>query len=332
MTTKEIMGKPGTHVFRAVGAALMLITLLPPTLADDYPTKPVRLILGFPPGGTNDIIARLVGQKMTGRFKQTVVVDNRPGASGEIAAAAVAKATPDGYTLMLGSNGALTVSPTAKPNLPYDPRKDFEAVAMLASGPMLLVVGPRVKAQNVTELIAAARANSVQLSFASSGLGAAPHLSAELFRTMAGIEMLHVPYKGAGPVYTDLIGGQIDVYFASMASALPLVRSGKIRALGITSASRSSAAPEIPAIGESLRGYSTQMWYALFAPAGTPRSIVTLLHDTAVGVMRSPDVRANLATQGVELFELSPRELQTYVNDEIVKWAKVIKQTGIRIE
>ena len=310
----------------------MLTAVLAPALADNYPSKPIRLILGFPPGGTNDIIARVVGLKMTEQFKQTVVVDNRPGASGEIAAAAVAKATPDGYTLMLGSNGALTVSPTAKPDLAYDPRKDFEPVAMLASGPMLLVVGPRVKAQNVAELIAMARTNPGHLSFASSGLGAAPHLSAELFRTMAGIDMLHVPYKGAGPVYTDLIGGQIDVYFASMASALPLVRGGKIRALGITSPSRSPAAPEIPPIGESLRGYSTQMWYALFAPARTPRPIVMSVHDTAVRVMRSPDVRNNLATQGVELFELAPKELQAYVNDEIVKWAKVIKQTGIRIE
>jgi tripartite-type tricarboxylate transporter receptor subunit TctC len=300
-----------------------------PAQAQSYPNKPIRLIVGFPPGGPNDLIARTLSTKLSELLKAAVVIENRPGSNGEIAAAVVAKATPDGYTLLFGSTGALAVSPSLQEKLPYDPRKDFSPIALVASNPMLLVVRQGLAANSVADLMALARANPGRLNYASAGAGSPTHLAGELFKSMAHVDVVHVPYKGGGPALVDLIAGQVDFYFGGLTTALPHVKSGKLRALGITSLRRSALAPAVPSIDEAgLPNYQATIWYGVLAPAKTPPQVIAQLESSSIQAVRAPDVRARLVEQGADPLEMRSEQFAKFIESEIVKWAAVVKATG----
>ena len=312
----------------AIGA-LLCAAMFSPAMAQGYPSKPLHLIVGFPPGGPNDLIARIVGAKLAERLKATVVIENRPGSNSEIAAALVAKASPDGYTLLFGSTGALAVSPSLQDKLPYDPRKDFAPIALLASNPMLLVVRQGLAANSVPELIALAKANPGRLNYASAGAGSPTHLAAELFKSMAHIDAVHVPYKGGGPALIDLIAGQVDFYFGGLSTALPQVTSGKLRALGITSSGRSAVAPAVPSIDEAgLSNYEATIWYGILAPARTAPQVIAQLEAASIDAVRAPEVRSRLVEQGADPLEMKSEQFTKFIQSEIVKWAAVVKATG----
>ncbi len=314
----------------AIGALVLFCSgMFSPVMAQSYPSKPIRLIVGFPPGGPNDLIGRILGAKLAELLKATVVIDNRPGSNSEIAAAIVAKANPDGYTLLLGSTGALAVSPSLQDKLAYDPRKDFAPIALVASNPMLLVVRQGLAANSVPELIALAKANPGRLNYASAGAGSPTHLAAELFKSMAHINAVHVPYKGGGPALIDLIAGQVDFYFGGLATALPQVKSGKLRALGITSLGRSAVAPAVPSINEAgLSNYEATIWYGILAPAKTSPQVVAQLETASIEAVRAPDVRSRLVEQGADPLEMKSEQFTKFIQSEIVKWAAVVKATG----
>jgi len=298
-----------------------------------YPERPVRLVVGYPPGGPIDLLARIIAPKLTEALKQTVIVENRPGSNSEIAAALVAKAVPDGYTLLFASSGAISMSPGLGRQLPYDARSDFAPVSIVGSGPMLLVVKPDLPVTSPGELIALTKSRPGKLNGASAGSGSSPHLALELFRAMTKLDFVHVPYKGAGPAFADLVAGQVDFYFGGLPTALPQVRAGKLRALAVTSTVRSAIAPEIPTLGETaLPGYDASIWYGVFAPAGTPPAIVAKLHDVITDATRDPEVRRHFATHGADPLE-SPREaFVRFVAQDIDKWTRVVREAGIKIE
>ena len=287
------------------------------------------MIVGFPPGGPNDLIARILGAKLADLLKAAVVIENRPGSNSEIAAALVAKATPDGYTLLFGSTGALAVSPSLQVKLAYDPRRDFSPVALVASNPMLLVVRQGLAANSVKELIALARAQPGRLNYASAGAGSPTHLAAALFTSMATIDAVHVPYKGGGPALVDLIAGQVDFYFGGLSTALPHAKAGRLRALGITSRGRSAAAPAVPSINEAgLADYEATIWYGVLAPARTPPQVIAQLESASIEAVRAPDVRARLVEQGADPLEMKSEQFAGFIQSEIVKWAAMVKATG----
>ena len=297
-----------------------------------YPTKPVRLIVPFAPGGSNDIMARLTAQKFSEAFGQQVVVDNRAGASGIIGTDIAAKAPADGYTLLMMSL-TLTVNPSLFRKLPYDTDKDLVPVTLVASAPLMLVVNPSVPAKSVKELIAHAKAQPGKLNFGSGGPGTTPHLAGEMLKTMAGMQMTHIPYKGGGPALADLVGGQIQLMLENIPSTLPFAKSGKLRALAVTGLKRSPLVPELPTLDEAaLKGYEIVGWNGLFVPAGTPRPIVTRLHGETVKMLTQPEVRDRLATLGAEGVGSSPDEFRAFVKAEIVKWARVVKEAGLKVE
>jgi len=262
-----------------------------------------------------------------------VIVENRPGSNSEIAAAMVAKAAPDGYTLLFASSGAISISPGLGRQLPYDARVDFAPIAIVGSGPMLLVVKPDLPAASPAELIALAKSRPGKLNAASAGSGSSPHLALELFRAMAKVDVVHVPYRGAGPAFADLIAGQVDLYFGGLPTALPQARAGKLRALAVTGPARSAIAPEIPTLNESaLPGYDASIWYGVFAPSSTPPAIVARLHDAVAGATRDAEVRRNFAIHGADPLE-SPREaFVRFVAEDIDKWTRIVREAGIKIE
>lgn len=301
--------------------------------ADAYPAKTIRIIAPFPPGGPADILSRIIAGKLSQSWGQQVIVENRPGAGGNIGAEAAAKSEPDGYTLLLGFVGTHAINPSLYAKMPYDNVKDFEPVAQVATVTIVLVVHPSVAASSVKELIALARAKPGQLAFGSPGNGTPQHLAGELFNAMAGVDMLHVPYKGAVPALTDLLGGRISMIFSSMPPALPHVHNGKLRALGVTSLERTPAAPELPTIAESgVPGYVVNNWYGILAPRGTPKEVVAKLNAEIVKIMKMPDVKENLSAQGAESFTSTPEQFATYIKDETAKWAKIVKSSGARID
>ncbi|SPS01967.1 tripartite tricarboxylate transporter substrate binding protein [Cupriavidus taiwanensis] len=304
----------------------------PPVLAQSFPARPVRLVVPYPPGGPTDIVARVVGQKLSERLGQPLVVENRPGAGGNIGAEAVARAAPDGYTLLVATTAhAINMTLFRKPG--YDTRKDFAPVSLLTRGPLVLVTAPATPAANVAELIAMARARPGQLTFASSGNGQSTHLAAELFNSMAGVRMTHVPYKGSAPALTDVMGGQATVMFDTMLSAMPFVRDGKLRALAVTGAQRSPAAPDTPTIAQSgLPGYEATAWNALLAPAGTPPAVLETIAAALKSVLDDADVRARFATQGFAAEWTSPPATAKFLDQEIDKWARVVKASGATID
>ena len=305
-----------------------------PAAAQNYPVKPVRIVVPYPPGGIGDTVTRALAQGLGEQLGQPFVIDNKPGASQMIGAELVARAPADGYTLFLGSVTSLAINVNSQKKMNYDPAKDFAPVSMAFYSPLYLVVNPSVPAQSVKELIALAKAQPGKLTFASIGQGGSIHLAGELFRSMAGLDMVHVPYKGSAPALTDVIGGQVNLMFDAGVSALPQVRAGKLRALAVTSAKRSSSAPELPTVAEAanLPGYEATIWFGLVAPAGTPRDIVTRLSQELAKVAQQPALRERFAPQGVELSATTPEEFAAIIKSEIPKWGKVLRDANVAPE
>jgi tripartite-type tricarboxylate transporter receptor subunit TctC len=298
----------------------------------EYPTRAIRLIVPFAPGGSNDIMARLMGQHFSESLGQPVVVDNRPGASGIIGTDVVAKAAPDGYTLLMMSV-TLAVNPSLRAKLPYDTRKDLLPITLVASAPLMLVVHPSLPVKSVKELIAHAKANPGKLNFASGGPGTTPHLAGEMLKSMAGLEMTHVPYKGGGPALIDLVGGQVQLMLENIPSTLPHVKAGRLRALAVTGLRRSALVSDLPTLDESgLKGYEIVGWNGFFAPAGTPKHIVARIHGEAVKTLAKPEVKERLATLGAEGVGSSPAEFAKFFSAEIAKWGRVVKEAGLKPE
>jgi len=321
-------------VGRIAGAALSAVVLSAsqPAAAQPYPSKPVRIIVSFPAGGIADLYARIIGAKVQEAWGQAVVVENRTGAGGNIGAEAVAKSAPDGYTFNMSSIGPHAVNVSLFARLPFDPVRDFAPVAMVLEAEGLLVLHPSIPANSVAELIAYARANPGKLTFASAGMGTASHLAGELFKSMARVDMTHVPYKGNVPAITDLLAGQTSLLFATMPTVLPHAKAGKLRALATIGSARSAAAPELPTIGESLPGFEVNNWIGLFAPAGTPPEIVRRWNAEVTRIMQSPDIQARLPNEGARFTPNTPEQFAAFVKAEIAKWAPVVKASGARVD
>ena len=305
----------------------------PALAADGYPAKSIRMVVPFPAGGTSDIIGRIAGQKITEATGQQVIIDNRAGAGGNIGTELVAKAAPDGYTLLTDPGSTLTINPSLFSRLPFDTLKDFAPVTIIAAVPNVLVVHPSLPVKNVKELIALAKARPGQLNYASTGAGQSTHLSMELFKISAGVDMTHIPYKGSSPALTDLLAGQVPVMFDNMPSSLPHVKAGKLRALAVSTLKRSPALPELATVAESgLPGFEVSVWFGVLAPAATPRDVVTRLNSILVKALANPDMRERLAGQGAEPIGNTPEEFTAQIQRDIVKWAKVVKSAGIKLD
>lgn len=296
----------------------------------DYPARPVRVVVPSSPGGGTDILTRIITPRLSERLGQTVVVDNRPGAGSIIGNDVVAKSAPDGYTLLMGIS-TLAILPAMHQKLPYDAMRDLAPITLTVSAPNILVVHPSLPVKSVKELIAFARKRPGELNFASAGLGTNPHLSMELFLNMAKLKMVHIAYKGSGPALVDLVSGQVVVMTSTMLSGLPHVRSGRLRALGVTGANRVGILPELPTVAEAgLPGYEAVQWYGLFAPAKTPSEIITKLHDATVSVLRMPAIKERFAADGAELGGNTPDEFGRFLRSETEKWAEVVRAAGIK--
>lgn len=296
----------------------------------EFPTKPMRLIVGFPAGGAADILARIVAQRLTENWRQQVIVDNRPGAGSSIGAEIAAKAPPDGYTLLMISSSHVTNAGLYS-HLSYHPVNSFAPIVQVASAPQVLLANPSLPVKSVGELIALARSKPGQLNFASSGNGGTTHLAGELFKGMAGVNLVHLPYKGGAPALTDVIGGQVELMFLSLPPALPQIKAGKVKAIAVTSVKRSSTLPKVPTIAESgVPGFEVNNWYGILAPTGTPKPVVTKLHGEVIKVVRAPDVTDSFIRQGAEPESTGPDEFRRYMLSEMTKWMKVIKDSGIR--
>src|SRR5499427_1534308 len=320
---------------RAFCSAVIVAALCASALAraDAFPEKPLRFVVGFTPGGPSDIIARALGQKLSETWGQQVVIENRPGAGGNIAAEAAARSAPDGYTWLLVNNSILATNQSLYRTLPFDPQRDFAPVALVAIQPNILVVNPGVPATTVKELIALAKARPGQLNYASSGAGAAAHLAAALFCSMAGVEMIHVPYKGAQPALTDVIAGQAQLMFATSESAIPYIKAGRLRALAVTTARRSASVPDLPTVSESgVPGFEAITWHGVVVPRATPAPLVERLNRDIVGALAQADLRERLAALGAEVHAGTPREFSDYIASEIPKWSKVVRDSGARAE
>jgi tripartite-type tricarboxylate transporter receptor subunit TctC len=301
--------------------------------AQSFPERPIRFVVGFTPGGPSDILARALGQKLAERWNQQVVIENRPGAGGNLAAEVVAKSAPDGCTWLLGNNSILATNQTLYRNLGYDPVKDFAPVSLVAVQPNILVVHPQVPAHSVSDLIALAKKNPGKLNYASSGSGAAAHLAGELFKSMAGVDLVHIPYKGAQPALTDMISGEVQVMFATSASVIPLIRAGKLRALAVTTARRSPSVPDLPTVAEAgVAGFEAITWHGVVVPSATPAGLVERMNRDIVAVLNNAELRDRLHGLGAEVITGTPREFADYIAAEIPKWAKVVRDSGARIE
>ncbi|HEX6412575.1 MAG TPA: tripartite tricarboxylate transporter substrate binding protein [Burkholderiales bacterium] len=311
--------------------AFLLILLAPCALAQDYPNRPVRLIVTVPPGGAADFIARLVGGKLGDALGQPVLVENRGGAGGTIAADAVAKAAPDGYTLLQNSITTHGVGPHLYSKLPYDPVKDFSAVSGLALLPLIMAVNAELPAKTVNDVVALAKKEN--LNFASSGNGGAPHMAAELFKSVTGAPITHVPYKGSGPAVADLVGGRVQIMFDAAPSLIAHIRAGRLRVLAAASAERNRLLPEAPTFAElGHPRVAVSLWYGLLAPAATPAAIVTRLNAEVAKILQSADVREKLAAQGAEPMPGTPQAFASFMREEMAKWAPVVKQAGVKLD
>ena len=304
-----------------------------PAVAHAYPDKPIRLVVGFPPGGGADATARLVAQNLTETWRQTVVVDNRAGAGGNLAAEIVTKSNPDGYTLLMTSPGPVAINPTLMPKLPYNPLKELAPITLVAFGPNVLVVHPASPAKSLKELIALARTSSNRLNYGSSGVGTTPHLSAEMLKMMAKVDMVHVPYKGAGLAVIDLVAGRIDLMIVSAPTVMSQIRAQRLRALAVTTLVRLSVLPDVPTFNEAgLPGYEASVWWGLLAPAGTPPRLIDKLHQTIVTFLKTADMRSRISAEGAEVAGTTPKEFGDFMRKETVKWAGVIKAAKIKVE
>ena len=302
------------------------------TSAAVYPAKPIRMIVPWPPGGGTDVFARVIAQKLSERVGYGVVVDNRPGAAGNIGAEMVAKSAADGYTIMLATI-TLATNPSIYKSLGFDPLKDFAPITLVAGVPHVLVVSPSLPVNSVNDLIALAKAEPGKLNYASAGSGSPFHLAAELFKLLTGTSIVHVPYQGGGPAITAVLGGQVQLTFGNLVAVLPLVKAGKLKALGVTGAKRSSAAPDLPTIAEGgVRGYDFSSWFGLFTPAGSPQEVVAILNREIVGILQTQELRQRLTQDGADVVASSPQEFAAYLALETKKWAQVIKQAGIHAD
>ncbi len=301
--------------------------------AAQYPVKPVRLIVPLAPGGGNDLLSRGVSKHLSESLGQSVIIDNRPGASGIIGTEAAARAASDGYTLLMGGSGQMSINPSLYRKLPYDPFRDFALITLVASFPSLLTVHPSLPVKNVKDLIALAKARPGQINYASSGNGSGSHLAMELLKVMAHVNLVHIPFKGAGPALTDLIAGQVSVLFNNPLSSMPYAQSGRIRAVAVTGVKRLSAMPDIPTVGESgLPGFDATVWLGLFAPAGTPVDIITRLNADVVKVLRRNEVQESFARQGIDAVGGTPEQFTARISADAAKWGAIIKASGARID
>ena len=298
-------------------------------LAQNFPTKPITIIVPFSAGGTTDILARIVGQGLTTELGQSVVVDNKPGAGGNIGGSLAAKAAADGYTLFMGTVGTHAINQSLYKKMPFDPVKDFAPLSRVATVPNLLVAHPSQPFKTVKEMIAYAKANPGKITFGSPGSGASPHVSGELFKSMTGTDLLHIPYKGSAPAMTDLLGGQTSVMFDNMPSAIQHVRSGKLRPIAVTTAKRSPELPDVPTIAEAgVPGYEATSWFGMFAPAGTPKPVLDKLHAALIKVLNQADVKKKIAEQGGDVVAETPAQFAAFIKAESGKWGKVVKESG----
>jgi tripartite-type tricarboxylate transporter receptor subunit TctC len=312
--------------------ALLFMMAAFTAVAQDYPNRAIRLIVGAPPGGGTDIIARALAPHMGEQLGQQIVIDNRPGGSGIIGMELAAKSAPDGYTLVMGITGMLAINPSLFPKLPYDPIRDYAPVSLVAVGPNILVIHPSLPVQSVDELIVFAKQRPGKLSYASSGIGGAPHLAGELFKYMAKVDIVHIPYKGAAPATTDVLGGHVPMMFAGMGAAMPHIRAGRLRPMGVAGAKRSSQLPAVPAIAEFLPGFAAETWFGILAPRGTPHAIVERLNAVITTAASRTDVRDHLQSGGYEVLLKTPADFASYIAAEIKKWANVIKSSKIKAE
>ena len=316
-----------------VGLAALLLAAGLPVIAQTFPTKPSRLVVPFPPGGPLDVIGRLIAQQLGERWGQNVVVENKPGAGGNIGADFVAKATPDGYTVVMGALSTQAVNPSLYSKMPYDAQKDFAPITRVAITPNVLVVNPALPVNSVKELIAYAKAHPGKLSFGSGSTGSAGHLAGELLKVDAGIDMVHVPYKGAAPAMQALLAGDTQLMFDNLANAMAQVKAGKLRALAVTTAERSKLAPELPTMAEAgVAGFDISTWFGLFAPAGTPPEIVGKWNSDVVRILDSPEMRERLIAQGAEAAPDSPADFARFVASELTKYARIVKASGAKVD
>ncbi|MEI9805159.1 MAG: tripartite tricarboxylate transporter substrate binding protein [Pseudolabrys sp.] len=322
------------HTRRALLAGFAaLLALAQPAMAADYPNRPVTLVVAFTPGGPSDVLARIVGKKMSELLGQTFVIENRPGAGGNIAADSVAHANADGYTLLMGNNSILATNEALYKRITYNPQKDFIPITLIGTQANILVVNNDVPAHSLKELIALAKAQPGKLNFASSGHGAAAHLSGELFKAEAHVDIVHVPYKGAAPALQDVIAGHDQMMFATAASVIGQINGGQVRALAVTTLKRTSVLPDLPTIDESgLKGFDASTWHGLVAPAGTPPQVIATLHDAAIKALNDPGVQAALAKLGVDIVGDTPQEFAAYIKAEIPKWTAIVKASGATLD
>jgi tripartite-type tricarboxylate transporter receptor subunit TctC len=317
----------------ALGLFVGALAWLPHAGAQEYPTKPIRLVITYPPGGNTDLVGRALALKLGEFMGQQVVVDNRGGAGGVLGSMITAQSAPDGYTIMLGTSAGMVINPLLSRKLTYDPVRDFAPVSMVVIVPQLLVINPQLPVKNVRELIAFAKAKPGYLNAGSSGVGTPNHFGTELLKWLAGVDIVHVPYKGGAPALTDLLGGQIQMAFSSVPAVLPHIKAGRLVALGVGSAKRSPALPNIPTIAEAgVPGYEYTTWYGIFAPAKTPRTLIARLNAEIVKAMETPDIKDRFTALGGDPDPGTPEELRAYMANESAKWAKIIKAANIRIE
>src|SRR4051812_27887553 len=313
-------------------ASLCVLASSPVAAAEgQYPNRPIRLLVGYPPGGPADVTARLVSPYLSEALGQQVVIDNRAGAGATIAAMLLARAEPDGYTISIAANGEMAISPNLR-KLPYDPLKDFAPVSRIGSNQLVLVVHPGVQAKTVGELVALAKAKPGAVNFASAGNGSTAHLAGELFKALAAIDIVHVPYKGAGPATTDLIGGQVHMLITGYSGALPHIKAGRLRALGVTGAKRLTAAPDLPTIGETVKGYEVTSSYGVLLPARASRDLIARLHKETAAIVKKPDVQEKLVALGFDPEGSTPAEYAAQIKAEIAKWARVVKIAKVQVE
>jgi tripartite-type tricarboxylate transporter receptor subunit TctC len=319
-------------LFRCAASALVA-AFAAAAWAQPYPSRPIRIVVPFPAGGTTDLIARAAGQKLTESLGQPVVVDNRPGAGGNIGAELVAKSPPDGYTLLMGTVGTHAINASLYPKMPYDHVRDFAPIILVAGVPNVLVVNPSLPVNSVQELIAYGKANPGKLNFASSGNGTSIHLSGELFKTMTGVQMAHIPYKGSSPALQDLAGGQVQLMFDNLPSALPLIKAGRLKALAVTSKTRAPALPDVPTVAESgLPGFEASSWFGLLAPAGTPQPVIAKVNAEIARWLATPEAREKLTAQGANVVGGTPEDFARHIAAETAKWQKVVKESGAKID
>ena len=317
----------------AAFVAGVVLASIGPGAAADYPTRPVMLVVAFTPGGPSDVLARILGRKLHELLGQPFVIENRPGAGGNIAAEAVANAAPDGYTLLMGNNSILATNASLYRKINYDPERDFVPVSLIGTQANILVVNPSVPVHSLAELIALAKAKPGQLNFASSGHGAAAHLAGELFKAEARIDIVHVAYKGAAPALQDVIAGHVQMMFATAASVVGLIRDGKVRPLAVTTPKRTAILPDVPTVAElGIPGFDATTWHGLVAPAGASKDVIGALHYGTVTALNDPAVRKSLTDLGVDIVGNSPKEFDAYIKAEIPKWSAVVKASGARLE